>query len=185
MVKEIFDSTKEKMQKAVNALERELATIRAGRATPGLLDKVTVDYYGTQTPLNQLASISTPETRLLVVQPWDKGIIGDIEKALLKSDLGLTPSNDGNVIRLSIPQLTEERRRELVKFVRKKGEESKVAVRNLRREANDSLKEMEKAGDITEDQLRRAQEEVQKITDSYVNKVDNVLGKKENEIMEV
>ncbi len=182
---DIFKETERKMDKSVEAFKRELSTLRAGRAVPSLLDRVQVDYYNTPTPLNQLASISTPEPRLLVIQPWDKNILGDMEKAILKSDLGLTPNNDGAVIRLSIPQLTEERRKELVRYVRKKAEEGKVAVRNIRRESNDLLKNEEKKGAISEDDRRLYQEEIQELTDKRIVDVDNLLAEKEKEIMEV
>jgi ribosome recycling factor len=185
MTKQIIDQAKDKMEKAVQAFGRELATIRAGRANASLLDKVTVDYYGAPTPLNQLASISVPEARLLVIQPYDKSVINDIEKGILKSDLGLTPSNDGSVIRITIPPLTEERRRELAKLVKKYSEDAKVAVRNVRRDANDDLKKLEKNGDITEDELRGYIDDIQKITDDFVNKIDKITKEKEKEIMEV
>ena len=185
MIEEVYLEAEERMDKTIAAFHRELTTLRAGRATPSLLDRIEVEYYGAATPLNQLAGISAPEPRLLVVQPWDKNSIGDIEKAILKSDLGLTPNNDGNVIRLAIPQLTEERRRELVKFVRKKGEESKVGVRNIRREANESIKKMEKNGEISEDERRRAQDEVQELTNSKIEEIDRLLQNKEKEILEV
>nr|WP_206760438.1 ribosome recycling factor [Bacillus xiamenensis] len=173
------------MEKAVQAYGRELATVRAGRANASLLDKVTVDYYGAQTPLNQIASITVPEARMLIITPYDKTAIGDIEKAIQKSDLGITPTSDGNVIRIAIPALTEERRKELVKVVRKYSEEAKVAVRNVRRDANDDLKKLEKNGEITEDELRSSTEDVQKLTDEYVAKIDEVTKDKEKEIMEV
>ncbi|HPU00713.1 MAG: ribosome recycling factor [Firmicutes bacterium] len=185
MVEDIYLEAEERMDKVIGAFQRELATLRAGRATPSLLDRIEVEYYGTLTPLIQLAGISAPEPRLLVIQPWDKSSIGDIEKAILKSDLGLTPVNDGNVIRLSIPQLTEERRRELVKYVRKKAEESRVGIRNIRRDANESLKELEKSGGISEDEWRRAQEEIQELTDEKIKRIDELLQAKEKEIMEV
>lgn len=173
------------MEKAVQAYGRELATVRAGRANASLLDKVTVDYYGAQTPLNQIASITVPEARMLIITPYDKTAIGDIDKAIQKSDLGITPTSDGNVIRIAIPALTEERRKELVKVVRKYSEEAKVAVRNVRRDANDDLKKLEKNGEITEDELRSSTEDVQKLTDEYVAKIDGVTKDKEKEIMEV
>ncbi|MGI6555443.1 MAG: ribosome recycling factor [Bacillota bacterium] len=185
MSEEIITVSKEKMEKTVQSLSRELATVRAGRANPALLDKVVVDYYGTPTPLNQLSNISAPEPRLLVVQPWDKSAMGTIEKAILKSDLGLTPNSDGNIIRIAIPQLTEERRRDLVKLVKKMAEESRVAVRNIRRDANDEIKRMEKSGDISQDDSRRLQEEIQELTNEYVEKVNEILSAKEQEIMEV
>lgn len=185
MTEDIYNNAEEKMSKAVEALKKELGTIRAGRATPSLLDKIMVEYYGTSTPLNQLATISAPEPRLLMVQPWDKSVIGDIEKAIQKSDLGLTPNNDGSVIRLPVPQLTEERRKELVKMIRKKAEESRVAVRNIRREANDMLKDLEKDGDISKDDLKRSQDDIQKLTDNYVENIDKVLETKETEVTEI
>lgn len=154
-------------------------------ANASLLDKVTVDYYGAQTPLNQIASITVPEARMLIITPYDKTAIGDIEKAIQKSDLGITPTSDGNVIRIAIPALTEERRKELVKVVKKYSEEAKVAVRNVRRDANDDLKKLEKNGEITEDELRSSTEDVQKLTDEYVAKIDDVTKDKEKEIMEV
>ncbi|WP_353855731.1 ribosome recycling factor [Bacillus sp. Bos-x628] len=185
MSKEVLSQAKEKMEKAVTAFGRELATVRAGRANASLLDKVTVEYYGAQTPLNQIASITVPEARMLIVTPYDKTAIGDIEKAIQKSDLGITPTSDGNVIRIAIPALTEERRKELVKVVKKYSEEAKVAVRNIRRDANDDLKKLEKNGEITEDELRSSTEDVQKLTDEYVAKIDDVTKDKEKEIMEV
>lgn len=185
MTKQVIEQAKDKMSKAIQALSRELATIRAGRANASLLDKVVVDYYGAPTPVNQLASISVPEARLLVIQPYDKSVVGEVEKAILKSDLGLTPTSDGSVIRITIPPLTEERRKELVKLVRKEAEEAKVAVRNVRRDANEDLKKLEKNGEITEDDLRGYTEDVQKITDEHVKKIDDMVKKKEKEIMEV
>ncbi|ALC81083.1 MULTISPECIES: ribosome recycling factor [Bacillus] len=185
MSNEILTETQERMDKALASYQRELATVRAGRANPSLLDKVTVDYYGAQTPLNQLSSISVPEARMLIITPYDKTALGDIEKAIQKADLGITPSNDGNIIRIAVPALTEERRKELVKLVKKYSEDAKVAVRNIRRDANDDLKKSEKNGDITEDELRSAGEDVQKLTDDYVAKIDTVTKDKEKEIMEV
>jgi ribosome recycling factor len=184
-VTEIFQMTENKMEKSVEVFKKELSTLRAGRAVPSLLDKINVNYYNTLTPLNQLATISAPEPRLLVIQAWDKNVIGEIEKAILKSDLGLNPQSDGNIIRLAIPQLTEERRKELVKTIRKKAEETRVAIRNVRREANDLLKAQEKKGDISEDNLRTAQEEVQDLTNKQIEAVDQFLALKEKEIMEV
>ncbi|MGE6631430.1 ribosome recycling factor [Bacillus sp. NPDC077027] len=185
MSKEVLNQTKDKMEKAVAAYGRELATVRAGRANASLLDKVTVEYYGAQTPLNQIASITVPEARMLIITPYDKTAIGDIEKAIQKSDLGITPTSDGNIIRIAIPALTEERRKELVKVIKKYSEEAKVAVRNVRRDANDDLKKLEKNGDITEDELRSSSDDVQKLTDEYVSKIDDVTKNKEKEIMEV
>ncbi|SDB90155.1 ribosome recycling factor [Shouchella lonarensis] len=181
----MMNEAKVRMDKALESLGRELAKLRAGRANPALLDRVTVEYYGTQTPLNQLASVSVPEARLLLVQPYDKSAVGEIEKAILKSDLGLTPSSDGQVIRIVIPALTEERRKELVKIVGKTAEESKVAIRNIRRDTNDALKKQQKDGELTEDALRGATDDVQKLTDSYIEKVDTKAKEKEQEIMEV
>jgi ribosome recycling factor len=177
-------SAEERMDKAVGALRRELASLRAGRASVSLLDRVQVEYYGAMTPVNQLANISTPDARTLIIQPWDKSSIGAIEKAILKSDLGLTPSNDGTVIRITIPALTEERRTDLVKMTKKYGEEAKVAVRNIRRDANDDIKKLEK-GTISEDESRGHQEEIQKLTDKFTAEVDKVLAAKEKEILDV
>lgn len=185
MPKQVIANVKEKMTKAVQAYTRELAGIRAGRANASLLDRITIEYYGVPTPLNQLAGISVPEPRLLVIQPYDKSVINEIEKAILKSDLGLTPSNDGSVIRLAIPPLTEERRKELVKVVRKEAEEARVAIRNIRRDGNDELKKMEKNGDISENELRIYSDEVQKLTDEYIGKIDQLTKEKEKEIMEI
>ncbi|WP_235589136.1 ribosome recycling factor [Tepidibacillus decaturensis] len=173
------------MEKAISTLKKELASVRAGRANVSLLDKVQVEYYGALTPLNQMANITTPDARTLVIQPWDKSIMGEIEKAILKSELGITPTNDGSVIRINIPPLTEERRKELVKVVKKMGEESKVAIRNIRRDANEELKKKEKNGEISEDQSHRTQEEIQKLTDKFIGDVDTVVNTKEKEIMEV
>jgi ribosome recycling factor len=185
MLEIIYHDTEERMNKVINAFQRELSTLRAGRATPAILDRIEVDYYGTLTPLNQLAGISAPESRLLVIQPWDKQSIGDIEKAILKSDLGLTPNNDGELIRLAIPQLTEERRKELVKYVRKKAEESKVSIRNIRRDANEEVKQLEKSGDISEDEYRRSQDKIQEITNQKITEIDEITELKEKEMMEV
>lgn len=184
MPQAIKKNAEERMDKAIQALKRDLATLRAGRATPSLLDRIQVEYYGAQTPVNQLANINTPDSRTLMIQPWDKSSLADIERAIQKSDLGLTPSNDGNQIRLSIPALTEERRVELVKMTKKFGEEAKVAVRNIRRDANDDIKKLEKT-DISEDESRRHQDDIQKATDKFIAEVDKVLAAKEKEIMEV
>ncbi|MFB4162697.1 ribosome recycling factor [Alteribacillus sp. JSM 102045] len=185
MAKEKIQEANEKMGKSVDALYRELATLRAGRANPSMLDKVMVNYYGADTPLNQLATISVPEARLLIVTPFDKSSIGDIEKGIQKADLGLSPNNDGDVIRINIPSLTEERRKELSKLVKKYAEDARVAIRNIRRDANDELKKQQKEGEITEDELRRYQDEVQKVTDKHINAVDKAAEDKEQEIMEV
>ena len=185
MAKQVIENTKEKMNKGIQAFSRELASIRAGRASASLLDRLTVNYYGAPTPVNQLGSISVPEARMLVITPYDKTILGDIEKAILKSDLGLNPVNDGNIIRLSVPALTEERRRDLVKQVKKEAEEAKVAIRNVRRDGNDDLKKLEKNGEITEDALRGYSDDVQKMTDDHIAKIDALAKDKEKEIMEV
>jgi len=185
MPTQIITSAKDKMTKAIQAYSRELASIRAGRANASLLDRITVDYYGAPTPVNQLAGISVPEARLLVIQPYDKTILGEIERAILKSDLGLNPTNDGSIIRIAIPALTEERRKELVKVVKKEAEEAKVAIRNIRRDANDDLKKREKAGDITEDDLRGYSDDIQKVTDENISKIDSMTKEKEKEILEV
>ncbi|RLA82335.1 MAG: ribosome recycling factor [Deltaproteobacteria bacterium] len=184
MVEQVLKDCRERMKKTLSVLERDLGKVRAGRASPALLEGIKVEYYGVPTPINQVATISIPESRLIVIQPWDKSIIGEIEKALLKSDLGLTPQSDGKVIRLNIPRLSEERRRELVKLVRKMAEESKVALRNIRRDAIEELRKLEKEKQISQDDLRHYQNEVQKITDQYVEKVDKLVQAKEKEIME-
>jgi len=181
----ILWDTEKKMQKSVELLRRELANIRTGRATPALVEHIKVEYAGVPTPLNQLAGISVPEARLIVIQPWDRSSIHSIEKAILKSDLGLTPVNDGTVIRLNIPQLTEERRQELVKVVRKRVEDKKIAIRNLRREAMDELRKLEKNKDISQDEHKRAQIQLQKLTDSAIADAEQAGQDKEVELMEV
>ncbi|MDO4482384.1 MAG: ribosome recycling factor [Bacillota bacterium] len=175
----------EKIEKSISFLKEDLNTLRAGRANPAILDKVMVDYYGTPTPLKNLSNISVPEPRLLVIAPFDPKSIGDIEKAINIANIGINPSNDGKVVRLAIPQVTEERRKELTKTAKKMGEETKVAVRNLRRDINDELKKMEKASEITEDDLKGALDEAQKIVDEYIKKIDSIVADKEKEIMEV
>ncbi|MCL4516015.1 MAG: ribosome recycling factor [Firmicutes bacterium] len=185
MVKEILKETENRMKAVIEATKKDLAAVRTGRANTALLDRVTVDYYGTPTPINQLANISAPEARLLVIQPWDKGVLKDVEKAILKSDLGLVPTNDGAVIRIAIPQLTEERRRELVKLVKKEAEEKRVAVRNIRRDTNEHIKAREKKGQVSEDDSRRGQEDIQKLTDKYIAEIDRLVEHKEKEILEV
>jgi len=184
MPQQIKKHAEERMEKAISALKRDLLTLRAGRANPSLLDRVQVEYYGAMTPVNQLANVNTPDSRTLLIQPWDKTSLGAIEKAILKSDLGLNPSNDGDSIRIAIPPLTEERRAELVKMTKKFGEEAKVAIRNIRRDANDDVKKLEKS-DISEDESRRHQDDIQKTTDKFIAEVDKVLAVKEKEIMEV
>lgn len=185
MAKEIIAEVEANMKKTVDLCRKEFASLRAGRATPALLDKISVNYYGNPTPVNQLANISVPEARLLVIQPWDKSALSEIERAIMKSDLGINPSSDGSVIRLAIPQLTRERRQELVKMVKKKAEDGRVAIRNIRRDANDSLKAKEKKGEIPEDDLRRNQDEVQKLTDKFIKEIDQITVNKEQEIMQV
>jgi ribosome recycling factor len=185
MLEETYHDAEQKMARSLATLIRDLARIRTGRASLALLDGIVVDYYGTPTPLNQLATLTVPESRLITIQPWDKSQFGIIEKAIQRSDLGLTPTNDGKLIRLPIPPLTEERRKDLVKQVKKIGEEIKIALRNIRREGNDALKTQEKAKEITEDDLRRGQEQMQKITDGFIVKVDDLLKVKEREVMEV
>ncbi|WP_157062127.1 ribosome recycling factor [Alicyclobacillus ferrooxydans] len=185
MIDTILKSTEERMDKAVHALRRELVSVRAGRASASMLDRVVVEYYGSQMPVNQVATVNSPEPRQLVIQPWDKGMLTEIERAIQKSDLGLNPMNDGSVIRLVIPPLTEQRRQELVKLVKKMAEESRVAVRNVRRDANDELKKLEKTGDASEDEVRRASDKVQALTDRFVGEVDKAASAKEQEILEV
>lgn len=185
MTKQVLDQAQDKMNKSIAAFSRELASIRAGVANASLLDRIQVDYYGSPTPVNQIAGVSVPEARLLVISPYDRSALGDIEKAIMKSDLGITPTNDGNIIRLMIPALTEERRKDLAKLVKKEAEEAKIAVRNVRRDANDDLKKLEKAGEITEDELRNFGEDIQKLTDSSIVKVDELAKEKEKEILAV
>ena len=184
MIDDIYQDTKESMSKSIEALERELKRVRTGRASLSILDGIKVDYYGTLTPLNQMATLAVPESRLITIQPWDVSVIKDIEKAILKSDLGLTPANDGKILRISIPPLTEERRKELVKLVHKMCEDHKVSVRNARRDSNELLKSLKKDGDISEDEAFKAQDEVQKITDEHVKLIDECYSNKEKEILE-
>ncbi|MGN1059983.1 MAG: ribosome recycling factor [Clostridia bacterium] len=181
----MYDDVKGKMDKAIASLENDYAAIRAGRANPALLDKVTVDYYGTPTPIPQVGSVSVPEARMMVIQPWDASILGDIEKAILKSDLGLTPNNDGKVLRINFPALTEERRKELVKSISKRAEEAKVVIRNIRRDALEAFKAQKKKGEITEDDLKDAETDIQKLTDQYSKDIDAIAAKKDKEIMEI
>jgi ribosome recycling factor len=185
MLQDVYKDTESQMNKVIESLKRDFAGIRTGRASIGLLDGITVDYYGTPTPLNQMATLSVPESSLIVIQPWDVSVIKQVEKALLRSDLGITPSNDGKVIRLAVPALTEERRKELAKLVKKRAEEKKVALRQARRDANDMLKALEKDKDITEDDLHQGQDHVQKITDKFVDIIDELSAKKETEILEI
>jgi len=181
---EIYRDAENRMKKSVEHLQHELSRIRTGRATPALLDVVKIDYYGSTVPLNQASSISAPEPRLLVIQPWEKRLIGEIEKAILQSDLGLNPTNDGNVVRVPIPELSEERRQDLLKLVKKFCEETRVAIRNIRRDANDHVKNLEKDHEISEDQSHGVLDDVQKLTDEYVSKVDEHFNSKEKEILE-
>ena len=184
MIESIYQETRESMGKTVEALKNELNRLRTGRASLSILDGIKVDYYGTLTPLNQMATLAVPESRLITIQPWDASVIKDIEKAILKSDLGLTPSSDGKIIRISIPQLTEERRKELVKVVHKVCEEHKVSARNFRRDSNDLLKSMKTEGEISEDDAFKSQDQVQKITDEYIQLIDECYKEKEKEILE-
>ena len=184
-MKTVHNQLKQKMDKTIEALKFEFTTIRAGKANPQMLDKIRVDYYGTPTPINQVGAISVPEPRTLMINPWDKTAMSEIEKAIRNSDLGLNPTNDGQVIRISVPALTEERRKELAKQASKVAEEFKVRLRNERRDANDKLKKMEKEGEITEDDLKKSQDEVQKITDKFIKDVDALLKAKEQDIMAV
>jgi ribosome recycling factor len=185
MINEVLEETKDRMGKSEKAFETELGKVRTGRASQSMLDNVRVDYYGTQTPLPQMATVSVPESRLLTVKPWDASVINDVEKAILKSNLGLTPSNDGKLIRISIPPLTEDRRKEIVKSVSKTCEDFKVAVRNIRRDSNEMLKDLQKEGDISEDESFKAQKQVQDLTDDSIKKLDNIFAAKEKEILEV
>ncbi|OGX61003.1 MAG: ribosome recycling factor [Paenibacillus sp. RIFOXYA1_FULL_44_5] len=184
MPESVIKDATNRMEKAVSSLKKELASLRAGRASTSLLDRIQVEYYGSMTPVNQLATVNAPDARTLLIQPWDKSSISVIEKAILKSDLNLTPANDGIQIRIVIPALTEERRSDLVKLIKKYGEEAKVAIRNIRRDANEEIKKMEKSG-VSEDESRRFQEDVQKLTDKYSGEVDKTLSNKEKEVLEV
>jgi len=185
MIDDVLAEVRERMKKTIEALQEDLLTLRTGRASPALVERLPVEYYGTPTPLNQIASIAVPEPRLLVIRPWDPSALAAIERALLKSDLGLTPSNDGKLIRLNIPRLTEERRRDLVKLVSRRVEEARVSVRNLRRDALNDLKEFEKEKMISEDDFFEGKEEIQKLTDDFVDKIEAIGTRKEEEVMEV
>ena len=180
-----YTNLKEKMEKTISVYNEKLTEVRAGRANPAILNKVKIDYYGTPTPINQVAGISVPEARLIVIQPWDASVLKEIEKAILASDIGINPNNDGKVIRLAFPELNEERRKELAKDVRKMAEDAKVAVRSIRREGMDTAKQEQKDGDITEDELKQAENEIQKITDKSIEEIDKILETKEKEIMSV
>lgn len=185
MIKDITQRVEEKMNKTIAVLKKDLATMKAGRANPTMLDRIQVNYYGSLCPINQVANVSAPEPRVLVIAPWEKSLIKEIEKAILTSDLGINPSNDGSVIRLVVPELTEETRKNLVKVVKKTGEESKIAIRAIRKEANDKIKALKKNGEISEDELKFAEEKVQKITDSFVKEIDTIVLSKEKEIMSI
>ena len=184
-VQKVYADLEKKMQTSLDAFRKELNSIRTGRASLSLLDGISVQYYGVPTPLNQMATLSVPESRLITIQPWDSSVIGEVEKVILKSDLGLTPSSDGRVIKIPIPPLTEERRKQLVRVVKKLGEDCKVAIRNVRREGNDDVKNLEKDKKISEDELRRAQDQVQKLTDRYISMAEQVSAQKEKEVMEI
>lgn len=183
MLKDILSKADEKMTKTIAMLKKELSSMKAGRANPAMLDKIEAEYYGAMTPINQLANISVPESRILAIQPWDKSSIKAIEKAILKSDLGINPSNDGEIIRLIIPELTEETRKNIVKNVKKVGEESKVAIRGIRRDSNEKIKALKKNSEISEDDIKKAEDDIQKKTDNYIKEVDKVVEAKEKEIM--
>lgn len=185
MDKELFKPIEEKMNKTINVLKDNLAGIRAGRANPAILDKITIDYYGTPTPINQVASVSVPEARVILIQPWESKLLKDIEKEIQKSDIGINPNNDGKTIRLVFPALTEERRKELTKSVKKEGEDSKVAVRSIRRDSIETMKTKKKNNDITEDDLKDAEKDIQALTDKYIADIDRIVAIKEKEIMEV
>ena len=180
-----FEDVKEKMEKTLNVFENNLAEIRAGRANPAILNKIKIDYYGVPTPISQVAGISVPEARLIVIQPWDASVLKEIEKEILKADIGINPNNDGKVIRLNFPELNEERRKEIVKDIKRIAEDSKVAIRAIRRDAIDDVKQQQKDSAITEDELKVAEEEIQKITDKYVGEIDALLANKEKEVMSV
>ncbi|MGB4408379.1 MAG: ribosome recycling factor [Sphaerochaeta sp.] len=182
---QVLETCESKMQKSLESLEKDFSSLRTGRASVSLLDKIRVEYYGNETPINQVATISVPEARMIVIQPWDKSVLSSIEKAILKSDLGLPPNNDGKLIRLNFPPLNEERRRNLVKTAKSTAEQTKVAIRNVRREAMDELKKMQKSGDISEDQQKDAEAEIQKLTDSFSIEVGTLSDAKEKEIMEI
>ena len=185
MIKEIIKNAEEKMKKTMSVLESDLSTMKAGRANPTMLDRIQVDYYGSMCPLSQVANVSAPEPRVLMITPWEKPMLKDIEKAILKSDLGLNPSNDGAIIRLVVPELTEETRKVLVKNVKKTGEEAKVAIRSIRKTANDKIKALKKDADFSEDQMKNAEEDVQKKTDAVVKQIDNIIAAKEKEVLSV
>jgi ribosome recycling factor len=185
MIDDVLLDATDRMEKTLEALQRDLATVRTGRASPALVEHLKIDYYGTPTPLNQLATISTPEARLIVIQPWDRGSIGTVEKAILKSDLGLNPASDGTVIRLAIPQLTEERRRDIAKQIRKRTEEARVAARNIRRDCHDQMRRLEHDHEISEDDLHRSEKDLQELTDDHIKQIDKIGHEKEEEVLAV
>ena len=185
MIKEIIKNAEEKMKKTISVLESDLSTMKAGRANPTMLDRIQVDYYGSMCPLSQVANVSAPEPRVLMITPWEKPLLKDIEKAILKSDLGLNPSNDGTIIRLVVPELTEETRKALVKKVKKTGEDAKVAIRSIRKTANDKIKDLKKDSDFSEDQIKKAEDEVQKKTDAVVKQIDSIIAAKEKSVLSV
>lgn len=185
MIQDVMDKAQESMDKSIDALKRELRRVRTGRASVTLLDEVRVDYYGTPTPLSQVGTLSVPEARMITIQPWEKNLLPEIEKAIFKSDLGLTPSSDGDLIRINIPPLTEDRRKEMVKLVRGKCEDAKISIRSARRDANDALKKFEKEKEITEDDLKRSEKDIQELTDKFVKKSEDIVAEKEQELMEV
>lgn len=185
MIKEVINASEDKMKKSIESLKSELRTLKAGRANPAMLDKLVVDYYGTPTHISGVANVSTPEPRMLVIQPWEKSLIKEIEKAIQKSDLGLNPSNDGQVIRLTVPELTEETRKNLVKLIKKHGEECKVAIRSIRRDFNDKLKNLKKEAAHSEDEIKKTEDELQKLTDNYIREIDKIAETKEKEIMSI
>lgn len=180
-----YTNLKEKMEKAINSYNERLAEVRAGRANPAILNKIKIDYYGTPTPINQVAGVSVPEARLIVIQPWDASILKEIEKAILSADIGINPNNDGKVIRLAFPELNEERRKEIVKDIKKMAEEAKVVIRNIRRDGIDEAKSIQKNGKMTEDELKQAETEIQKMTDKSIEEIESILDKKEKEVMSV
>jgi ribosome recycling factor len=185
MIKDIYNMADEKMDKTILNLKNDFASLKAGRATPSMLDRIQVECYGSMMPINQLANVSVPEPRVLLIQPWDKNSIKDIEKSILKSDLGINPSNDGNVIRLVIPELTEETRKELVKVIKKTAEEAKISIRSIRKDCNNKIKNLKKEDDISEDDIKVAENEIQKKTDKFIKEIDNLVDKKESEVMSV
>ena len=184
-MEQLFNDIERKMQNAIEVLKKEFQKVRTGRANPAILDNVMVDYYGTPTPINQVGNVSVPDPQMITISPWEKKMLGEIEKAIQKADLGLTPQNDGNIIRLPIPPLTEERRKEMVKQIKKIGENAKIPIRNVRREGNDSLKKMEKDKEISQDEQKQQMDKVQELTDKFVQVVDELMGEKEKELMEV